>query len=636
MGVTPVNLARVSFQMRAYNLREALRGNTSSLYDVQNQLATGLRFTRPSQDPTRAAAAIRLDGRLDRLSEVQTNVANVNSVLTQVEYSMQEAVDLMREANTLAIEGIDDGLSADERSALATTAASLIDQLIAIGNSKYLNTNLFSGQEAVDPFELTLGGVLYRGDGNRRETIVDTDLTSDFYTVPGTEFFKALSAQVTGAVDLNPAVTTSTRIADLNGAAGKGVSLGRIVVGTAVSQVEIDLSGAETVGDVVDTLNAQLPSTLSATLSTQGINIQQTGASLQAVSITDVGSGTTARDLGLSGTFASVTRPGADLDPRLTNLTTLGSLRGGSGLPSGESFVIHNGEAEATISLSGCKTVEDLLNRINVPELGVQASISDDGAHLNIVSRVAGTELTIEENNGTLATALGVRSLYGGTRLSDLNDGQGLGVVTGDDLRIVTADNTTIDVDLSSALTVQDVIDQINTAAAGAVTVSLRASGNGLQIQDNTAGAGTLTVSALNASTAVVDLGLDGAASGGVLLGTDVNPLRVDGPFTALLELQKGLQSNDRQLLQRAADRLDNVMREMETVQGKVAAQAKMMDERAARVETEVSATRILLSDVQDVDFTDAAVRYQQLQTALQANLSTSSQVFNLSLLDYL
>jgi len=39
---------------------------------------------------------------------------------------------------------------------------------------------------------------------------------------------------------------------------------------------------------------------------------------------------------------------------------------------------------------------------------------------------------------------------------------------------------------------------------------------------------------------------------------------------------------------------------------------------------------------VRDVDMTDAIVRFQQLQTALQANLSTASQVLNLSLLDYL
>ena len=37
-----------------------------------------------------------------------------------------------------------------------------------------------------------------------------------------------------------------------------------------------------------------------------------------------------------------------------------------------------------------------------------------------------------------------------------------------------------------------------------------------------------------------------------------------------------------------------------------------------------------------DVDMAEAIVRFQQMQTALQANLATASKVLNLSLLDYL
>ena len=59
-------------------------------------------------------------------------------------------------------------------------------------------------------------------------------------------------------------------------------------------------------------------------------------------------------------------------------------------------------------------------------------------------------------------------------------------------------------------------------------------------------------------------------------------------------------------------------------------------DDRRDRVEAESTATKSLLSDVRDVDIADAAVRFQQFQTALQANMQTASRVMNLSLLDYL
>ncbi|MCP4713294.1 MAG: flagellar hook-associated protein 3, partial [Planctomycetes bacterium] len=40
--------------------------------------------------------------------------------------------------------------------------------------------------------------------------------------------------------------------------------------------------------------------------------------------------------------------------------------------------------------------------------------------------------------------------------------------------------------------------------------------------------------------------------------------------------------------------------------------------------------------DIRDVDFTEAITRYQNLYTALQANLTTGSQLASLSLLDFL
>lgn len=60
------------------------------------------------------------------------------------------------------------------------------------------------------------------------------------------------------------------------------------------------------------------------------------------------------------------------------------------------------------------------------------------------------------------------------------------------------------------------------------------------------------------------------------------------------------------------------------------------MTERLLRTEDAVDATRIMLSGVKDVDFTEAVTRFQQAQTTLQANLMTSSRMMNLSLLNFL
>jgi flagellin-like hook-associated protein FlgL len=43
-----------------------------------------------------------------------------------------------------------------------------------------------------------------------------------------------------------------------------------------------------------------------------------------------------------------------------------------------------------------------------------------------------------------------------------------------------------------------------------------------------------------------------------------------------------------------------------------------------------------LKSTLQDLDFTDAAIRFSQLQQQLQAGLSTAGRITSLTLLDYL
>jgi len=634
MAVTPINLSRISFNQRAYNLQEALRRNQLGLYGVQNSILTGLRFQRPSEDPYRAASAASLQSQIERLDRVASNVDSANSTLTEVESATADALELFEQARSLSVQVVGDTTTTEERQSLATVVDALIDQLVSVGNRKFLNTYLFSGQQDRPPFVMSEDGVLYTGDGNRRETVVDSDNRTATYTVQGAEFFGAVSTQVSGTVDLDPALTADTRLSTLGGTTGRGISLGHVLVQIGGQQRDIDLSQADTVGDVVDRLNAELPAGLTAHIGTSGIVLSQAG--FQQVTVSEVGGGVTARDLGLVGTFVAATSVEGDLQPRLTPLSSIQALNGGAGLDLSQSFIIRNGSHTATIDLSQAETVQDVLNTINTADVNVWAQIAPDGKTLQVVSRVSGCDLQIEENGGQTATLLGIRSLQTSTPLSALNGGRGVNPVNGTDLRITTASGANVDVDLDGAQTMQDVLDRLNAAGGGAITAALNTHGNGITITDHTAGAGTLSIAAVNNSPTLVELGLDVTAAGGQLVGKDTNPQRVDSPFTALLELRAGMTTDDRIQMEHAGERIERVLIAMQQVQGQAASQARTMADRADRIATEQSAAQVLLSNVQDVDLTDAVVRFQQMQMALQANLQTASQVMNLSLLDYL
>lgn len=640
MAIPPLSIARVSLNLKAFNLLNSVHFTQFGMFRSQNQLATGLRFQTPSEDPTRATAALKLDRALDTLDSVGRNVETANAVLTQGEAAVQEAVDLIRQAHTMALEGVNDVTAEDERRTMAILADSTLDQLVSVANRKYLDTFLFSGRYGDGvPFEMQGDGVLYRGDDGRMQTSVEDDFSWDSFTVPGSSFFDAVSDEVRGWADLNPQMTAETQISSLRGATGAGVTLGRVTIMQGATEATIDLAGAVTVGDILDRLNAEMPPPLQASITSAGINIAPTSGTGDIL-VVDIAGGRTAVDLGIFSNTRASAIFGADLDPRLMPTDTLAQLNGGAGLNLAAGITIRNGERTAIITFSGSETVEDVLTRINLSNVGVWAKISDDGTAIDVLNRISGTDLRIEEFGGSTASALGIRSMHSGTRLADLNDGLGIDSVPGDDFRITTAGGATIDIDIDQVDlqngTLQDVINLINSAAGGSVSAALTTNGNGIVLTDNTVGGGTFGVSRLNLSPAIDSLGLNVLAAGNTLQGDDINPIRVDGPFTALIELRRGLENNDTQQISMAGERLGETLKHMQRVQGELAAKAKSMISRTGRIENAETDAQIRRSDVADVDMTEAIVRFQQLQTALQANLQTASKIMSLSLMDYL
>ena len=71
-------------------------------------------------------------------------------------------------------------------------------------------------------------------------------------------------------------------------------------------------------------------------------------------------------------------------------------------------------------------------------------------------------------------------------------------------------------------------------------------------------------------------------------------------------------------------------------MRGSVGSRMRALIDRKLQLEDNVLATETLRSDIRDIDFTEAITRYQNLYTALQANLQTGSQLTNISLLDFL
>ena len=244
---------------------------------------------------------------------------------------------------------------------------------------------------------------------------------------------------------------------------------------------------------------------------------------------------------------------------QLSTPTTLDVLNGGAGVRRGVIHITDRSGASADVDLSNAYTVDDVLSAINSASgISVAASVQGGQIVLTDTSGQSTTNLSVSDRaNGNTALDLGIKqsvassTLTGSTiyqasgafTLAKINDGNQIRLATNQpSLRIQLTDPgaTTIDVNLSGAVTLNDVVKDINTATNNGGKLSAAITNGRLVLTDNTGGGGAqpLSVSNLNGSSVVHELGLDVTAAGSTLTGNSL----VGGIDSVLLRNLRGGQ----------------------------------------------------------------------------------------------
>ena len=498
MAISPINITRVSHNMRTNFVSDSLRRTQLELFTSQSRIATGRRFVSAAEDPIAASRVLDFNRAISQQDQFVANLYHGDNFLSAADNALTEISDLATQGSVIANRTVSNLTSADERRAEAELVAALRQQLQAVGNRQFNGRFIFAGRNTTErPFVDVAGGLAYVGDTGEMFTWASDGLAASV-NLPGNLVFGALSEPITSSVDLTPRLPLTARLDDITAADGGGIERGTLVFNEVggVGVFTVDLSEADTIGDVIDRINSAAVAAgagVTASLGDSGLVITPGGAS---VSITDASAGAIARDFGIltnGATSDAVT--GEALLARVARLTPVADLAGGAGIDLEGGLTVVLGAESATIDLSSAETVQDVLNAINNAGLAVLARINEAGTGIDVFNQVSGAALSIGEGGGTTATDLGIRTFNPDTPLDLLNDERGVSVKEGsDDLRITAKNGTTVDVNLDGATTIGEVIGAINAAAAGSgITASLSSTGNGIRLVDQTGGAGALT-----------------------------------------------------------------------------------------------------------------------------------------------
>lgn len=693
MAVLPANFSRVPTMLTSSLLLSNITRSNLDLFNVQQQISSGQRLNRPSDDPVAAAMIASLRERLGLAAQRGRNLDHASSVLGALDTGLTEATDLVREAQTIAISQI--GLTSDPttRQQQAVVVDSLIAQLRSLANRKTSGVYLFGGATSTrEPIRSLLGGYQYTAQG-AGGMLTDLGTGDPIPITLGSSPIGQTSARLTSIVPMNPNLALDTPLADVRGARGLGVAEGSITFSVnGGAGVSVDLAGAANIGEVVNRVTAairQYEADNSTTVLAAGaIGVGGTGLTVQTVAgvtleFGETANGTTAADLGLAGiTFDTGTTSGAGLDPRLKITTRLGDISGlSASLPlgtirikmvqPGSSGASGAGTVQRDVDLSSAQTIDDIRSLIEGTGLGLRVRIDPDGRTIEVLNEVAGPSLSIEEvpgaptpPNGVTASLLGIRTTSWQTPVSVLNDGRGVRIVHGatdpvsglpdpardNDFRITLGNGQAFDVDLrpQDMVTIQSVIQRINdefatalgeppingsapALTAGMFVATLTDGANGIALRQ-TVGATALSVSKRNNSDAADDLGFTKGAwdsASTTLIAQDRAAVRVDSLFTDLLDLAAALRSNDNAGIAFAGERLTAAADRLSAAQALVGSSAQRVDRAVTRLEEQTIIDESLRSQVQDTDYFEAASRLSLLQTQLNASLQTAGRTFS-------
>jgi len=677
MSAIPANLSRVPNLLSSQLLLASVTRTSVGLLGVQSQLATGKRVERFSDDPIGATTIAILQERLGRTEQRLNNLSLAQGTLDYLDSSLGSASNLILEAKNIASDQIGAQSDTVTRDQQAVVIDGMLRTLLTLANSQTNGLYVFGGATATRrPIEELRGGFRYVGQGSGLLTDLDANDGIPI-TIGGENAIGATSGRLQSKLDMNPGLTADTRLSDLRGGRGLGVAKGSVQFAfNGGPTATVDLSSADTTQDVVDQLTAAInlyeanqgttvlgPGGVSISGGSIAIDVVPGGPNPQ-LTFSEVGSGTTARDLGLAqAPFDAAAAAGADLNPKLTLLTPLSAVAGLT-LPL---------ESITDIDLSTAETVDDIRNLIETGVPGTRVQINQAGNGFNIYNEVSGPAMSIEEVPGgaNTATALGIRTFDTNTGIDELNSGRGVRIVDNQidpvsgvattafnsDFRVTLGNGQAFDVDLrpQDMVDVQSVIDRINdefntalglppvvgtapALAAGDFTAGLTDGGNGLAFTQGVTG-GPIAVEKLNNSAAALDLGIEGGiydATSATLVAQDRAAVRVDNLFTALIDLRDALRNDDSSGITLAGEALTSAVDRLAATRALVGVYANRVEQSTRRQEDLETLDRTSLSRVQDLDFAGASIQFNLLRTQLQAAMQSGVQTQSLSLLDFL
>ena len=289
---------RITNQISNNTLVNTLARHQSQLDETQNQLGTGLKISRPSDDPSATTNNMYFRSRVNELDQFMKNATEGKARLQQVDGQLERVTEILQRVRVLTVQASNGIYQGDKGFELEVAIGKEINELlkatIDIANTRDVTGRYLFGGHTIDrpPFEAMeakmkglkgieiqdqIIGVEYRGDiGDQVREIERGEYMG--VNVAGNRAFWGTNMSITANRDSSEYAATSDQKFKIDG-------------------VEISISAGDRLDDIIDKINSSPLDVKASKLGSDNITLSST--SPHQIWLEDSEGGTVLRDLGL-------------------------------------------------------------------------------------------------------------------------------------------------------------------------------------------------------------------------------------------------------------------------------------------------------------------------------------------------
>jgi flagellar hook-associated protein 3 FlgL len=137
--------------MLAANTLSSLNNSYTKLTQYQNEVSTGKKITKPSDDPIATLNGMNYTSELNSISQFQKNVTSLQSWISNSEAGITQATNDISRIRTLVVQAANGTLNSGDLKTVATEVDQIQQDLVNTANTQVAGQYIFHGTDVTKP-----------------------------------------------------------------------------------------------------------------------------------------------------------------------------------------------------------------------------------------------------------------------------------------------------------------------------------------------------------------------------------------------------------------------------------------------------------------------------------------------------